>query len=313
MISSVEIINFQGHAYTYIEFGSGVNVFKGQSHKGKSSIIRALKWALFNTPRGEGFKASFAKEEDPVEVTISFTDGDFIRRKKIGTKNTYETEEHCNENILNAVGSDVPDEVKEVTQISEVNFQSQEDSYFLLQDTPGKVGRKISEVVGLQIIAESKKKIDEVANKTATRLKVNKEDTKSTIENLRDFEHLEDVEEIVTSIETSLKRKQDKVKRYRGIETVIESIKRLEEEIKTDKKWLEIEEDHSLLVEQQEKLANLRSKHRTISNIVNDIKEAEKYVKSAGSELIQLGKQYAELEKQLDYCQYCGAHKKHWK
>ena len=47
MIEAVEIINFQPHENTVLEFAPGVNVIKGQSRSGKSSIIRSLEWLFF--------------------------------------------------------------------------------------------------------------------------------------------------------------------------------------------------------------------------------------------------------------------------
>lgn len=54
-IKSIEIENFQSHKYSKLDFSERLNVIVGPSDNGKSAIIRALKWVLFNEPKGTDF------------------------------------------------------------------------------------------------------------------------------------------------------------------------------------------------------------------------------------------------------------------
>ena len=54
-IRRLVIDNFQSHEHTEVEFGSGLNVVVGPSDFGKSALVRALRWVLYNEPRGANF------------------------------------------------------------------------------------------------------------------------------------------------------------------------------------------------------------------------------------------------------------------
>ena len=43
----IEIVNFQSHANTKLNFDEGVNVIIGPSDSGKTAVIRAMKWIFF--------------------------------------------------------------------------------------------------------------------------------------------------------------------------------------------------------------------------------------------------------------------------
>ena len=47
-IKKIELHNFQSHEYTEMEFDRGLNVILGNSDVGKTAILRAIKWALYN-------------------------------------------------------------------------------------------------------------------------------------------------------------------------------------------------------------------------------------------------------------------------
>jgi len=362
MIKSVEITNFQGHAYTYLELHKGVNVIRGTSHAGKSSIIRAIKWCLFNRPRGEGFKSHFAKKKDPVEVTIVFTDGQYITRKKWYCKdekrilNSYVSDDF----EFHAVKSDVPEEVKELTQMTEINFQGQGDRHFLLHESPGAVGKKLSEAVGLQIIGEVKDKLNKVYNDTSMRLTVNIEDTEKAEQDLIEYEGLDEVGDIISSIMVVVADRDRFRDRVIHISNILQRVAQEKDIIVKKLKWLEVEPDYvsllagisnhdrhlarykridSILVplakhrftidhkstifeaevklkslkKKWDELSILRFKHDKIESIVSDMQKHKNSREHAVSTLEILENTKSKLKKQLNFCQYCGAAKKHWR
>lgn len=145
MIQSLEIQNYQSHKNTFIEFSKGLNIITGASDVGKSAIIRAILWVLTNKPLGDDVVNW--DSEGGVHVGIEFDDGYIIKERNSG-RNTYQLES----GNLEAVRSDVPDEVLEISRISDYNIQTQHQSYFLLQDSPGEVARKLNQLVGLDVI-----------------------------------------------------------------------------------------------------------------------------------------------------------------
>ena len=146
MIKSVNICNFQSHKHTYLEFESGLNVLTGTSDHGKSAVIRAIGWVLHNKPSGDAYRTWGAKED--TVVTLTFDDGNVIVRRRGKKLNQYEV----NGEVFKALRSDVPDEVNEITQMQDVNFQPQNEAYFLLNETPGNVAKKINAVADLAVM-----------------------------------------------------------------------------------------------------------------------------------------------------------------
>ena len=136
MIDTIEIENFQSHRHTTVQLSPGVNVIKGRSHSGKSSVMRAIRWALLNQPRGENFVSHFKGDKEVTSVGIQFDDGRHATRlRRGGSKNGYES----SSGSFKALRSDVPEEITEITKMEAINVQMQGAPYFMLSETPGKV------------------------------------------------------------------------------------------------------------------------------------------------------------------------------
>jgi len=48
MLKKISIQNFQSHKKTELDLVDGINVIYGLSQSGKSAILRALNWIIFN-------------------------------------------------------------------------------------------------------------------------------------------------------------------------------------------------------------------------------------------------------------------------
>ena len=86
-IRKVIIKNFQSHKETEINFDDYV-IIHGATNSGKSAIIRAIKWCLYNEAPPEGAELTRFGEKE-TEVTICFNDGKIITRKRAGKVNEY--------------------------------------------------------------------------------------------------------------------------------------------------------------------------------------------------------------------------------
>lgn len=85
-ILDVRLENFQSHLDSQFTFADGLNVLIGQSDSGKTAVIRGIRWALFNQPRGTDF---IRAGSDFVRVTIQFESGDRLIRERTASKNRY--------------------------------------------------------------------------------------------------------------------------------------------------------------------------------------------------------------------------------
>jgi len=155
MISKINIHNFQSHKDTTLAFSPGVNVIVGASDSGKTSIIRALRWLIWNRPSGEEFRSHWGGETG---VSIELENGIGIARVK-EKENGYYLMHPDEVNEYKAFGTDVPEEVQKILNIDETNLQQQLDSPFLISKSPGEVAGYFNRIAHLDQIDASVKNI----------------------------------------------------------------------------------------------------------------------------------------------------------
>ena len=117
-IKSLKLINFQSHRETKINFHKGLTVILGQTDQGKSAIIRALKWVLYNEPRGTDFITAGSKY---CRVELEMEDGSIIIRERDGQRNRYILKQNGQEQIFEGFGNTVPFEIVKAHGIPKVH------------------------------------------------------------------------------------------------------------------------------------------------------------------------------------------------
>lgn len=242
MIESVEIRNFQIHKKTKIDFVDGINIISGTSDNGKSSIIRAFRWALENRPQGYTFRRWGTPEKAITAVDVS-VDGEVVSRKRGNIKNEYVFDD----TVFKALRSDVPDPIKEHLEILPFNIQMQNDKVFLFQDSDSNVAKLINDVSGISIIDDilkeanrrlrelnseekllkdmiKEKKAQKATFKSFVKLKKSVNGLKEKIELVGDKQELLDGIKDDLSSYRSLKAKKKSIPDVSGIEERIEEI-----------------------------------------------------------------------------------------
>jgi exonuclease SbcC len=164
LISSIELFNFQSHKRSLLEFHPGVNAITGESNNGKTAILRALNWIIYNRPSGIQFVSDWNRDKkgEPVKPTTAkiIIDGIEIKRRRTPEFNGYV----IGDKKLEAIGLSVPDEINNALKIGEVNIKRQFDQPFMLADSAQDVGRFLNKEIRLDLIdsilsdAESKRK-----------------------------------------------------------------------------------------------------------------------------------------------------------
>lgn len=150
LVKSIKLRDFQLHEELTVQLSRGITTIKGETDAGKSSILRALRWAVLNDIGGDEFIREGAKQA-AVTITIAatkLTDAVTIERRK-GKENLYllDGEEY------RAFGkSQVPTEILNMLGLSEINFQSQHDAPFWFNETAGEVSRRLNAVIDLSVI-----------------------------------------------------------------------------------------------------------------------------------------------------------------
>lgn len=147
MIRRLTIQNFQCHKALDLELDPTVNVIVGSSDVGKSAVLRALSWLVFNKPAGDTFLRTGARQ---VSVAVRCSRGT-VKRIRGPHRNVY----RVNGKRMKAFGSEPPPEVLDLLRLGPVNFQRQYDSPFWFGLTAGEVSRQLNAVVDLGVIDQT--------------------------------------------------------------------------------------------------------------------------------------------------------------
>lgn len=144
MIERLALVDYQKHESLDIRLDPAVTAIVGPSDAGKSSVLRALRWAATNRPLGDGFVRDGA---DGCEVKL-LVDGQTIKRKKEKGANIY----LVGKRDYKAFGGDVPEPVSKLLNLTDANWQGQHDPPFWFSLTAGEVARQLNRIVDLELI-----------------------------------------------------------------------------------------------------------------------------------------------------------------
>lgn len=286
-IEEIAIENFQSHKNTKITFEDGLNVIIGASDRGKSAIIRAIKWVLYNEPRGSDYirqGAGFAR------VTLKLSNGYTIIRERSSGKNRYILKDkEGNANIFEGFGSEVPYEVVKVHGIPKVildtdkktclNIGEQLEGPFLISESGALRAKAIGRMIGLHILDKSIKDTStdlRRENQTKDRLNSELEDIDSKLLEFKDLdilkEKLDESENIIQKLENSI----------RGIER-----------LQNNRLLLENIEDRKVKVKEiLLKLNKINEGEMVLKNIELDIEKLNR--------LLSMQKRFSEVKKNTD-------------
>jgi exonuclease VII small subunit len=185
-----------------------------------------LLWVLTNRPSGDSVVSWWAREKDKTKVEINFNNGHIVKERQNGR-----TKYIVNDIDFDCIKQDVPEEVLLLANIEGCNIQSQHESYFLLNDSPGEVARKLNKIVGLDIIDDVYSNLDRrIRNIASSVLQY-----KAQISRLeKDLEELGDADALYNRavlLKEKFKVLQDTDREIKELTTLISTILKIEEEI----------------------------------------------------------------------------------
>lgn len=192
MITGIEIFNFQSHKNSELKFCNGVNAIVGNSDSGKTAIIRALNWVLNNRPSGDSFRSNWGGE---TIVDVIFDDCTISRIK--GDENKY----FMHGQDFKALNGNVPDEIREAINMSEVNVQYQLDSPFMLSASSGEVAKTLNKIANLTSIDNAISNIKKKVTSTNREIEDIERQIKELEESEKGFDYLTGFEKLVVMLE----------------------------------------------------------------------------------------------------------------
>lgn len=178
MLKRIRLKNFQMHQKTEIEIKDRILTIVGPSDVGKSSIIRALGFALLN----QTDESHIRKGKKQAEVT-AFFGKDEITRVKGKNKNIYT----MNGEEYKAFGKKVPSPIQQVVNVNETAFQKQFDPPFWVGLSPGQLSKELNKIVDLSVIDESLRKVNQLIRENNTEYKMERQHLKEIKQELDDL------------------------------------------------------------------------------------------------------------------------------
>jgi len=344
MIKSLKISNFQSHKNSELVFAPGVNVIVGASDSGKTAIIRALRWLIWNRPNGEAFRSTWGGD---TRVEIQVDDNIIVRGKTKDIPNLYSV----NTKVLQAFKTDVPEQVQKYLNVDETNLQQQLDAPFLISSSPGEVASYFNRIAHLDQIDTGLKSIQADIRKVTGEIQSDKDRVEELKENARAYAYLEWAEIELEVLEKDQELLQKKMNAWTKLKDLTKSIGEVEEEIEQASSLLpfekevdqilslhksrkEKEEEHTALHQICETLSGIDSDLRSLNNVIQFEKEVDKVlteinrvvnleekvrsfkvlirdIKQIDTDLDELERNIEELEQQFhdempDQCPLCG-------
>lgn len=131
-------------------------VLQGGSNHGKTSVLRAFYWVLFNEAPHDFVsywaqkktKKGFTFKDDEYTSVIVEVDGHVVERKRSNDFNGYIVDG----TVYEALRTDVPEAVTKLFNLADASVQKQFDAPFLLAATPGEASKYLNELAGLECV-----------------------------------------------------------------------------------------------------------------------------------------------------------------
>ena len=225
MITRIELNNFQSHTKSQFEFDAGVNAIIGPSDSGKTAILRALRWVIWNRPLGDAFRSDWGGD---TSVTIQVPDNE-ITRWKHDNGHGY----MVNGSKFTAIKTDVPEDVVNILNIDEVNLQQQFDRPFLLDSSAGEVAAHFNRIAHLDIIDATMKTLASWQRQLNQDVRVYESKIEEYEESIEKFNYIPELEKKIIRAE-KLQNRIEKLDNYfmelnRTIDTIEEINLQIEE------------------------------------------------------------------------------------
>lgn len=186
ILKSIELSNFVSHDSSNIDFATGVNLIVGHNGAGKSSVVDAIKFALFNERRSGNIQDLIKRGKQDASVRLGFNMGgiDYEVYRSIAAR------KGAKEAWLRAGGSSIAETSEGVTsQISRVLgmskdvflnsvFVKQGDIDSLIAEEPRKRKDFLAKVINIERLGKQASKIGEYVRRMemdASRLRFSEE------------------------------------------------------------------------------------------------------------------------------------------
>lgn len=216
MINKLTIQNFQSHFDTELVFDKGVNIIIGSSDTGKSAIVRSIKLLKDNRPLGDTYISDWG---GATSIIINVDDNRLIKRTKSDNENSYSTIIDNDYQEYSGFGTNVPDNIQKLLNLSDLNMQYQLDPIFLVSKSNTEIARYLNEIIDLSSIDVSLSSIEKAKRKEKSDLKYTDDNLDRLYKKIEGFSNLPELENLVEKLKlvtyevTKLEKKHVELKK----------------------------------------------------------------------------------------------------
>jgi len=301
MIKAIEIVNFQSHKNTRLEFNEFTNVIIGPNDAGKTSILRAINWVVNNRPIG--IDVDIREGQDHVQVQLDF-DHASITRGKGKEGHYYKIQAGGKEEWFKAFGKAVPEEVQKIINFADVNIQAQHDQPFLLSDGSSRAAKYLNRVINLEDIDKGLSNLNKWKRESAQEQRTLANLQEEAEKKLKKFEGLEEIAPKLARLEGLSSEIYQLDKKMSRLHELISWIKHCQEELAQFKELQEVKARFEALWKLGQEQEKCEVDYQKLTSLVNSIKMGEATLKSTSKMIISLQKEYDEL--MPEECPLCG-------
>lgn len=296
MINGITIA-YQSHKGSIINFDRGVNVIIGSSDQGKTAIIRAIRWVVDNRPSGSGF----IPHGDTNALVLVKTEDGYVTRIKGDAGNHYKID---NGDKFEGFGLTVPNPIKNLLNISDINFQNQMDAPFLLSSSSGEVSRYLNNIVNLEKIDTSIANITRKLKDENKELKVEKASKEMMEAEVEELSWIPDAEDDLRKLVNIQRIAHDARQRAREIKWNLANIKGLENKLEEVRQLTSAKDEVERLQLLLEEVNEIKNKRRELSSLIIDIKTNESNLRATRIRRKKLEEELEEMTPSV--CPLCG-------
>lgn len=306
-IKKLEVQNFQSHKHTSVEFVPDFNCIIGTSRVGKTSLIRALEFLLFD----EWHDSFVRKGADFTSVIAYFDNGFVLERKKGPALNEIVlTYPNGKKEVFEKFGTNMPPEVRNVLKIFptkidvdyeiNLNLADQDSLPFLLSESSLTKTKFLNRLTGSHIIDAALRSLNKDKLELLSEKQRCQEDLSQLQQKLENFKNIDKISGSVKKLEKRFYEVEEKLLLYAKLKQISEKLAEIsikEQKIENFLNWFnqvytkisELQKRYDLYLQ----LVKLQSLIEKLNNVENQLVE----LKSKGNQLIT----------QFKHCPFCGS------
>lgn len=274
MLRKVKITGFQIHKESVLEFSPGINYIIGSGDMGKSSIGRALRWALANSLPGNNY---INNDMEEAKVQLFFDDCTITRIRDRKTKNQYV----LNKAPLKAIGRGPVDLIMNAHRINPaLSFQGQHDGPFLLSWSEQEASRFLNKLIDLDKMDACQKFLNAEYRALQTITKQKEAESQELKESVKRLKWVSEAQKLLGDISHREKSLLLLRESLQGISAIVEEVEKSEQQLEKFSPLKKAEIQYSDISGYYDEIIEAKKTNSNLLSLITSLKKDTEKLKS---------------------------------